>query len=186
MPFPANWLEELVVEWLDLEGFAISTSVSVNAGPGGKWVPDVVGAKLDAEGNLIIRHCEATMWLSQGPDKAVKHFEKQFSNDVAKAVRQHFSQIFGDEAAEHAEYEKWLITCAHSAPVESALKERIPEIQIYDLNEFLECDVLGTIKNWKQGRRMMMLPSDKWLLHMIDVMVNRKGWSRRSKNRISG
>jgi hypothetical protein len=50
MPFPANWLEELVIEWLDLEGFAISTAVSVNAGPGGRWVPDVVGAKLNGAG----------------------------------------------------------------------------------------------------------------------------------------
>ena len=47
MPFPANWLEELVVEWLDLDGFAASTSIDVPAPPGGRLGPDVVGAKLD-------------------------------------------------------------------------------------------------------------------------------------------
>jgi hypothetical protein len=29
MPFPANWLEELIVEWLDLEGFASTLAENV-------------------------------------------------------------------------------------------------------------------------------------------------------------
>ncbi len=176
MPFPANWLEELVVEWLDLEGFAISTAVSVNARPGGRWVPDVVGAKLDGEDRLIIRHCEATMWLTQNPDSAAKAFKGKFSDDVEGAVRKHFSRIFGEKAAS-AEYQKWLITCADNASVRRILETSVPGIQVHVLKEFLFDCVLLTIKNWKQGKRMMTLPSDKWLLHMIDVMDMRIGWA---------
>ena len=53
MPFPANWLEELVIEWLDLAKFAISTSIILPAGPGGPWSRAVAGTKMDA-GRLVI------------------------------------------------------------------------------------------------------------------------------------
>jgi hypothetical protein len=124
MPFPANWLEELVVEWLDLDGFAISTAVHVPAGPGGRWVPDVAGAKLE-DGRLLIRHCEATMWLTQGPDDAVRKFERKFSEHVEIEVRKHFSQIFGAaaEEKERTEYQKWLITCADNVSVRTPSKQ---------------------------------------------------------------
>ena len=67
MPFPSNWLEELVVEWLELEGFTISTSLFVSAEKGGRFAPDVVGARIDLPSRqLVIRHCEATTWLFRG------------------------------------------------------------------------------------------------------------------------
>lgn len=95
MPFPANWLEELVIEWLDLEGFVISTSVFVPAVAGGRLSPDVVGAKLDANGSLLIRHCEVAMYLADKPEKVAERYSKKFSSEIEKAVRTRFGKIFG-------------------------------------------------------------------------------------------
>jgi hypothetical protein len=173
MPFPANWLEELVVEWLDLDGFAISTAVVVPAGPGGRWVPDVVGGKLE-DGRLLIRHCEATMWLAQGRVKAVSSFDRKFSELVEIKVREYFSHIFGEAAKdkERTEYQRWLITCADNVSVRRALEAR--GIQVHILKRFLFETVLPTIERWKLGKPSATLPSDKWLLHLIDVF-NRFG-----------
>ena len=87
MPFPANWLEELVVEWLELQGFTISTSVAVSARAGGRWSPDVVGARLIDREHLLIRQCEATTWITPGPGQAAKKFADKFSEKIEKAVR---------------------------------------------------------------------------------------------------
>jgi hypothetical protein len=177
MPFPANWLEELVVEWLDLDGFAISTAVVVPAGRGGRWAPDVVGAKLE-DGRLLIRHCEATMALAQGPHNAVSSFKGKFSEDVEGEVRKYFSQIFGEAAEdkERTEYQKWLITCSDSVIVRRALEAEFPGIQVHILKRFLSEMVLPTIRRWKRGKSRATLPSDKWLLHMIDVFDRYGCW----------
>jgi hypothetical protein len=112
------------------------------------------------------------MWLSQSPDKAAKSFKGKFSDDVERTVRNHFRRIFGEQA-EYAEYQKWLITCADNANVRSILEASISGIKIHILKEFLFEYVLRAIENWKQGKQTMTLPSDKWLLHMIDVMEGR-------------
>lgn len=171
MPFPANWLEELVVEWLELLGFTISTSVSIPARPGGKWAPDVVGARLNKEGGLLIRHCEATMWLIQGPEKVKKKFTDKFSAKVETAVRRHFTPIFGSQAAEQAKYEKWVIVCGASLHVKQALSEAAPGVNIRMFECFVAREVLGGINDWRKCRKpSSALPSDKWLLCQIDQL----------------
>ena len=95
MPFPANWLEELLVEWLELAGFASTTGIIVPAGPGGRWVPDVVGAKLDEGGRLLIRHCETAMYLIQNPESVAKKYEEKFNDPVKNAVRAYFAVSSG-------------------------------------------------------------------------------------------
>jgi hypothetical protein len=168
MPFPANWLEELVIEWLDLEGFVISTSISVPAGPGGKFAPDVVGAKVDTNGRrLLIRHCEAAMQLIDNPKKVAERYSKKFSPEIKLAVQAHFAKIFGARVSEQAVYEKWVISSQPGAPVQAALREKIQGIQIHFLRNFVLEEVLPTIKRWKEPS-YKQLPRDKWLLHMID------------------
>ena len=132
MPFPANWLEELVVEWLDLDGFAITTSVVVPAGPGGRWVPDVVGAKLQDDGRLVIRHCEATLAPAQNPKKTAERLKHKFSEPVERKVREYFSHIFGEAAndKERTKYEKWLIIALDNASVRRELERCTPEVEV--------------------------------------------------------
>jgi hypothetical protein len=148
VPFPANWLEELVSEWLDLEGFVISTAIGVPAGPGGRFSPDVVGAKLDGN-QLLIRHCEAAMHLIQGPEKEATRYSAKFSQNVQTAVRSHFGEVFGANVTQIG-YEKWVITFRPSKQVRDALGERVPDIKIFTLADFVFDKVIPTIKKWRQ------------------------------------
>ena len=127
MPFPANWLEELIVEWLDLEEFASTTKIKVPAGRGGAWSPDVTGAKL-VQGRLLIRHCEAAMYLIQGPERQAQKYKEKYSKNIENAVRKYFSSIFGTSAAQEAKYEKWVICCYVSRPV-IKMEETISKIK---------------------------------------------------------
>ncbi len=63
MAMASNWLEELVAEWLSIAGFVVEVLLPVQLmGPGGRAEPDVLGARIDARGQLIIRHCEVAAW----------------------------------------------------------------------------------------------------------------------------
>ena len=163
MPFPANWLEELVAEWLDLDGFVISTAIGVPARAGGKFAPDVVGAKLD-NGVLRIRHCEAAMHLIQGLGRDAARYAAKFSVLIQEAVQDHFREIFGDSVTD-VKYEKWVITFRPSARVRREIEEL--GVRIFTLDEFFYGEVLPTIEKWKRTETST-LPADKWLLHMID------------------
>ena len=170
MPFPANWLEELVIECLDLEGFVISTSVFVPAVAGGRLSPDVVGAKLNENGCLLIRHCEAAMYLADKPEKVAERYSKKFSSEIEKAVRTRFGQIFGPCMSKQAKYEKWVIGIYMSDNVQNALRKGIPEIQIHLLKDFIRKHVLPAISKWRAPphTNTTAIPADKWLLHMTD------------------
>ena len=172
MPFPANWLEELIVEWLDLAGFASTTKIKVSAGPGGAFSPDVTGAKLQPEGQLLIRHCEAAMYLIQGPEPQAKKYRDKFSEKIEKAVRKHFVSIFGESLVKEAKYEKWVICCQASRSVRQRLKEEIPEIKIKMFDEFVLKDVLCSIEQFRMSpnKNTTSLPADKWLLGLIDQL----------------
>ena len=44
MPFPRTWVEELIIEWLQLEGFLAQSNLPVAvARAGGRLEADVVG-----------------------------------------------------------------------------------------------------------------------------------------------
>lgn len=188
MPFPANWLEELLVEWLELQGFTISTSVFVPTPRGGRLSPDVVGAKL-ADGRLLIRHCEATMWLINGPIQVAKRFRKKFSEKIEDAVREHFAAIFSPDLATHAGYEKWVVTC--NQPSREVI-ESLGPAQHRELRDFVLSEVLPAIKQWKhlpKGKTktsVRELPADKWLLQLIGHferlgLIARRGLSDKEK-----
>lgn len=168
MPFPANWLEELVIEWLDHEGFAISTSVFVPANAGGRFSPDAVGAKRQEDGTLVIRHYEAAMHLIDKPEKVAERYSKKFSPKIEQAVRKRFGQIFGCEMSEKANYQKYIVCINVSENVYSAL-DKIHDVKIRRLADFIREDVLPSIDAWRAHHtKTTQIPADKWLLHMID------------------
>ena len=172
MPFPANWLEELVVEWLDLVGFASTTKIRVPADQGGAWSPDVAGAKLiPDEGRLLIRHCEVAMYLNQGPERHAKKYKHKFSQKVEQAILDHFVLIFGPSAVQQTRYEKWVICCQVSRPTTLRLQQEVPKIHIRLLDDFVLNEVLPSIEQWRQPphTKMTTLPADKWLLGLIDL-----------------
>ena len=171
MPIPANWLEELVIEWLDLDGFLISTSVFVPAKGGGRIAPDVVGARRDENGKLSVRHCEAAMFLIDAPENVARRYAEKFSQKVQEEVRQCFDGVFHVRGPDHVEYEKWVITFQASKNVQEALRNAVPGVKIYLLKNFIRDEVLRTIRAWKQRpthRQTTTMPKDKWIFDLID------------------
>jgi hypothetical protein len=94
MPFTSNWLEELMAEWLDLDGFLVRLQPPVPNwnGRGGRLEPDVVGVRF-CDDTLEIRHCETEMWASQGPEEESRRYKQKFSPQVQKNVETEFRKI---------------------------------------------------------------------------------------------
>ena len=64
MGFAKNWLEELVSEWLSLEGYSVETNVPLKSkSGGGRNEADVLGFMFKGEGIEIV-HAEATVQLT--------------------------------------------------------------------------------------------------------------------------
>ncbi|MCL6578788.1 MAG: hypothetical protein K6T73_05295, partial [Candidatus Bathyarchaeota archaeon] len=55
MPFTKTWTEELVAEWLQLNGYLVEAGLPAGVTPaGGRYVADVVGAKVSGNALEII------------------------------------------------------------------------------------------------------------------------------------
>lgn len=169
MPSPANWLEELVVEWLEVEGFARATSVIIPAGLRNNdavrshFAPDVVGAKL-VDGQLLIRHCEVPMYLFETPNQVSNKYIEKFSERVQTSVRAYFARSFGEGAGQNVIYEKWVITCGASQSVWAVLAVALPGARLYMLTDFVANELVSCIKRWRELHPMTTLPADRWLL----------------------
>jgi hypothetical protein len=78
MPFARNWVEELVIEWLQLDGFLVESNVPVGvARAGGRLEADVIAARTN-ENSLQIWHIEAGQ-LAAG-DASVHSVQPKFSD----------------------------------------------------------------------------------------------------------
>ncbi|MEM3403680.1 MAG: hypothetical protein QXJ17_03970 [Nitrososphaeria archaeon] len=65
MPFGRNWSEELVAEWLSLDGYLVEIGLPVGSGTsGGRKEADVIGAKV-INNNLEIMHVEVGFFTSK-------------------------------------------------------------------------------------------------------------------------
>lgn len=86
MPIPSNWLEELVAEWLSLEGFAVEILLPIQiGGRGGRAAPDVLGARIHGDsGHLIIRHCEVASWPASGAQDIAQAYQQKFRSAIVQ------------------------------------------------------------------------------------------------------
>jgi hypothetical protein len=183
MPFPQNWLEELVAEWLEVDGFLtlIGPPIKNPTGVGGALAPDIVGARMGATGRVEIRHCETAMWFQQGAPAAATKYTKKFSRNIRDQVWDEFGKIFTVPGP--PDYEPWVICCDVGRPVKSVLEGVIQNLQSQDPNlrnlqlrtftDFLP-EVRTTIKRWRQTHpgppTGAGLPGSKWLLFLLDYM----------------
>jgi hypothetical protein len=175
MPFPSNWLEELVTEWLEIEGFFVETTPPVNVGGGGgRFAPDVVGARIVGSA-LEIRHCEVAAWLAQAPTDVVASYSRKFSQPIEDGVKQEFRRVLGFQPTQQIDYTQWIVSGSISQNVRLGLATALPAARILQLDEFFNGFVLPAIGNWKQVRNsargnLPTLPSDKWLLQLIESL----------------
>ncbi|RLG07087.1 MAG: hypothetical protein DRN68_05920, partial [Thaumarchaeota archaeon] len=83
MPLPRNWLEELVAEWLSLQGYLVETNVRLI----GSREADVIGVKLE-DGRLMIKHVECSVQVAQKPSgKALEEILGKFGDECVETVK---------------------------------------------------------------------------------------------------
>ena len=177
MPFPTNWLKELVAEWLELEFLTLITLRL----PGMNQIPDMVGVKVLAGGQAVIRHCEASQWFAGGVPNTLATYQNKFSPRVEQAVRDEFSRYLGVSMASAA-YERWIICVECPGTVQTAFQTGLPPHTLRTLGDFLS-DVEATIDAWSNARQVpgsvaFALPADKWLLKLMSYMTY-VGWRPR-------
>jgi hypothetical protein len=160
MSFASNWLEELALEWLELEGFLAIGRLRIL---GKRQEPDAVGARFDAESSgLQIRHCETAEWLNES--KQADKYQQKFS--VQRAVEERFTNIFG--ITNISVYEKVVITRKVSPALSSAIYSKVPGVELLTSEMFIRDRVLPSIVRWRNRPRRPLLPQDKWLLLLLE------------------
>lgn len=184
MPFLKTWVEELVVEWLDLEGFLVVANLPVAvAQPGGRLEADIVGARISGN-TLEIRHIEVGQ-LSRGQKGANDIKSKKFSQPVRQSVTDYFTQRLSF-SSNNVNYQKFYVATFWTNPAKEVLEQS--GIIVEPLPNFICNKILPTIERWKQNPphqprtkgKTVTLPESYWLLQLIDHL-NNKGMLKCSK-----
>ena len=178
MPFPKTWAEELIIEWLHLDGFLVEANLPAGVTKrGGRLEVDIVGARISGN-KLEIKHIE-TGQLSGGKEGANSIKEKKFSNDVCSSVINYFKQRFSF-TGNRIDYQKIFIPTHWSNLTIKILTQS--GITVKTLPDFICHEILPTIQKWKQNPphqpqtkgKYVTLPESYWLLQLIDYLNDRK------------
>lgn len=176
MPFAKTWTEELIAEWLELEGYLVVVGLPAGvAAAGGRYVADVAGAKV-SDNSLEIMHVEVGQ-LSGG-ERSVKSVQRKFSNNVCKSIENYFKQSLGFKGAA-VKYQKIYVASFSTAPtLDGAAKLGIIA---WPLPNFIHQKIIPTICKWKEHPPqqpktkggVITLPESHWLLQLIDYFKKR-------------
>lgn len=178
MPFAKNWMEELVIEWLQIDGFLAESNLPVAVTQvGGRFEADVVGTKI-YKNVMEIRHIE-TGSLASGAE-SVAAVQKKFSDDIKASIEKYFKIKFGYPDST-INYEKMYIASFSTIPVETQLASH--GIKVIRLMDFLFSHVFPTIQRWKDNPphqpknrgSYITLSEAHWLLQLLDFMHSRDG-----------
>ena len=181
MPFPRTWIEELILEWLQLQGFASQSNLPVAvAKVGGRFEADIVGARI-RNGTLEIRHIE-TGQLACG-ENSTQSVKNKFSTVITASITTLFKAMFSF-AGDNVDYQKLYIATFSTGPVIRDISALGIEVQT--VPQFVLEKVLRDIAAWKdeppqQPRtrgRHITLPESYWLLQMLDHL-DKKGLVKR-------
>ncbi len=174
MGLGSNWLEELVAEWLSVDGFLVEVLLPIQLGPqGGRAEPDVLGARVDTQGRLLVRHCETAVWPAGNPQPTAHSYGQKFRPAIVQGVERHFRRLFGVPQAAAACYEQWIIFCGISQPARAAVLSIVPGARLLLLDEFVRTEVMPAITRWRATQQAgsnttPSLPADKWLLKLME------------------
>jgi len=171
MPFPKTWAEELIAEWLQLDGFLTVTNLPVSVSrAGGRFEADVVGARI--KGRILeIRHIETG--LLSGGRNSTSAIAKKFGDPVVHSVTDFFRQTLSFEGPEPT-YKKLYVAVYWATPVIRDVSQF--GVSVIPLPDFIVRTVLPTVRTWKlnpphrprvSGQRVT-LPESMWLLQMLD------------------
>jgi len=176
VPPARTWLEELVVEWLTLEGYLVLTNVRL----GGAREADVVGFKALEEGGYEVIHVEAGMYFLS-PDKLLDTVIRKIQgreDDVRRVLKYYI----GEEVKE-ARYRKVFVTVWFKAyeSVKDALREQ-HGIETMTVEEVVE-RILENLSRWEahlkkerlRGRGTRVVPPESLRLTSLISYLSSRG-----------
>jgi len=177
MPFAKTWTEELVAEWLQLNGYLVEVDLPAGVtAAGGRYAPDVVGAKISGN-TLDIIHVEVGQLA--GGKGSVASLGKKFSQNICAAVENYFRQKLGFVAGK-VNYQKMCVAGFWTKPTVNGAQRM--GINVRPLPDFIQKEVSQAIQKWKTQPphrpktkgEIIALPESHWLLQLIDYLKSKK------------
>jgi hypothetical protein len=171
VPFAQTWTEELVAEWLQLDGYVVEIGLPVSiTSAGGRFCADVVGARINGN-QLEIMHVEVGQLAGGG--SSIASLKKKFSTQNQQSIEQYFIKRFGFSHG-NIVFEKMYVASFSTGPVIQGAQ--LLGVQVHPLEDFIKSHVLPTIAAWKKiwqskgkGSDVTLSGAD-WLLQMIDFL----------------
>ncbi|MCD6143901.1 MAG: hypothetical protein J7J04_06255 [Thermococcus sp.] len=176
-----EWEEELIAEWLSLQGYLVQTNVPLRAPKvGGRAEADVIGVKALSDGRLEIWHIEIGSLLDSF-EKNLERIKNKFSEERCDAVIKYVKLTLG-EAREIANYRKTFVAtyCSRVEELGKMLKKEETGIELLLLQDIVKQEIPTTIHQWKErqekiglvkDRRNIVLPRSYWLLKVIELLL---------------
>ena len=174
MPYTRTWSEELVAEWLQLDGYFIEISVPYGVTKaGGRFEADVIGVKI--ENNILeIKHIEVGN-LAESATNNIKIIQNKFTPAKINALITYCRQKLAFKGK--VNYSNlYVATYVSNRTIPLAKKNGV---NLKCIEDFIRDDVVPTIKRWKANPpyhpitrgKIIALPDGLWLLHLIDYVL---------------
>lgn len=173
MPFGRTWSEELVAEWLQLEGYKVEIGFPLFATErGGLREADVVGTRIK-EGLLEVVHAEVGT-LSRSFDENVKTIKKKFDNQTNSIIENYAKHWLGKSPSKHHKifvYE-WLSRA-------NEIKKYVPDVEILSISEVID-KFVQAINQWTKKPpyqikgKSVTIPGSLWLAKVAEAVEKRK------------
>jgi hypothetical protein len=168
VPFPRTWSEELVAEWLRLEGYLVETGVPIGSSEkGGRREADIIGYRRVREGEAEIYYIEVGS-LVGSREKSVEMIQEKFSPENKSAVKSHLREI--DPSIDQLEVKTLYVATYCTRPVYEFAKDKLPLRRLEDLID----EILDTIRKWKAKSgltktkgKALIPPDGMWLLDKL-------------------
>lgn len=178
MPFPRNWAEELLVEWLHLDGYLVEANLAIGvARAGGRLEADVVGAKI-TRGILEIKHVESG-GLSGGESQAKRIVQTKFTRAIRRYLTIYFRKQFNFRGRfKRVKYRRIYVPTTRSGPSEESLQRK--GVEVIPLDGVISTHVIKAMNRWwdtppfkkRTPGQNTTLPEAYWLLKLIEHMYN--------------
>jgi hypothetical protein len=174
MPYTRTWSEELVAEWLQLEGYFVEVSVPIGVTPkGGRFEADIIGIRIRNH-TLKIMHVE-TGNLTESANQNIQSIQGKFTPQRQNAIINYCRNKLGFKG--RASYNNLYVATYVSK--KTLLLAKKSKINLKYVEDFIQQDVVSAIKKWKAkpptgGKttgEIITLPDGLWFLHLIDHIL---------------
>lgn len=91
--------EQLIEEWLNLDGWLVKSGFPLNSTPsGGRDEADIVAIKPDGD-KILVQHIEVGI-INNGVEKDIKSIKKKFNEFKKKNIRDRINKLTNNEKIE--------------------------------------------------------------------------------------